>query len=90
MNTVRQQSGTLYFLEEFEVIRLVIGGERKKEKMARVQCQCRHVFVMTLTRWKNKPPTMCRYCAVRQAKRRGFHGFRPRAKRVGNDQGLTS
>jgi len=77
MLEVKQQSGTLTLVETYDT-NVIRGGKPQAQKMARILCSCTFRFVMPLTRWRNSAPSQCRKCAIRNAKRRGFHGFRAR------------
>jgi len=86
MLPTRSHSGTLTLLEIYDS-NVIRGGKPQVQKMAKILCACTFRFSIPLTRWRHNAPGQCRKCAVRNAKRTGFHGFKPRRSEPPNANG---
>ena len=76
---LRQTSGTLTLIET-RSRPMVRGGKSYLEKVAVLRCACGAEFVLILSRWRSQPPQRCQKCAIKKAKKFGWHGFRARKK----------
>jgi len=77
--TLRKSSGNLTLVGVSERKRVVAKTNKSyTERWAKVLCQCGAESEILLSRWRSKPPDNCLRCAVKNAKRSGWHGFRSR------------
>lgn len=74
-----QSHGNLTVIGDSVRKRVRPDGKSFQEPLVLVRCVCKLEFFMPTTRWKTKPPSWCRKCAIKASKRSGFPGFRVRA-----------
>lgn len=77
-NTLRKSYGNLTLTGVRERQRVERTGKTYTERWAQVRCLCGNTFDVLLSRWRSQPPSNCQKCAIKNAKRAGWHGFRAR------------